>query len=572
MTQPTQTPSPSTTTRNRDLSKLALGIVALFFLNLLAQQFFFRIDLTEEKRYSISEATKSLLRNLDQAVQVTVYLEGDGLPPDFRRLQRSVQETLDEFQVYAGGQLTYRFVNPLTATSAEQRQAFIEQLAQAGIQPNRVFAEEDGRRIQKIVLPGAIVQAGEQEAGMMLLNGDRASGAQEVLNQSIENVEYELASAIRQVVATERKKVAFIKGHNELPPLDVAGLTQAVSQTYDLYELDLPDKDVIPPYAALIVAQPQEPFSKQDQYKLDQYIMRGGRVLFFIDPLRIDMDSVGQNGSFAFPLDLGLDDMLFRYGLRINPTLVQDIKSGVYPIVVGEMGGQPQIVPLPWPFFPIVNRYGAHPIVRNLDALYLRFVSSIDTVQAAGVTKTPLVFTSQYSRVLQTPIVVDLNELREEPQPERFRSGPQAVAYLLEGSFTSVFKNRILPDSVDQASFQERSVPTKLIVCSDGDLVRNEVNRQNNQPYPLGFDPITERTFANEDFVMNALAYLTDEDGLISARTKEIRVRPLDQVKVEQEATMWQVINLVVPILLIVAFGVSKYYLRRQKYARFKTS
>ncbi len=572
MNPSTQTPSPSTTTRNRDLSKLALGIVALVFLNLLAQQFFFRIDLTEEQRYSISVATKALLRNLDQAVQVTVYLEGDGLPPDFRRLQRSVRETLDEFQVYADGRLRYRFVNPLTATSAEQRQAFIQELGQAGIQPTRVFAEEDGRRIQKMMLPGAIVQSDSNQTAAMLLNGDQAAGPQDVLNQSIENVEYELASAIRQVIATERKRIAFIKGHDELPPLDVAGLTQAVSQTYDLYELNLPDKDVIPPYAALIVAQPQEPFSKQDQYKLDQYIMRGGRVLFFIDPLRIDMDSVGQNGSFAFPLDLGLDDMLFRYGLRINPTLVQDIKSGVYPIVVGEVGGQPQIVPLPWPFFPIVNRYGAHPIVRNLDALYLRFVSSIDTVQAAGIRKTPLVFTSQYSRVLQTPIVVNLNELREEPDPAQYRSGPQAVAYLLEGSFTSVFKNRILPDNVDQASFQERSAPTKLIVCSDGDLVRNEVNRQNNQPYPLGFDPITERTFANEDFVMNALAYLTDEDGLISARTKEIQVRPLDQVKVEQEATMWQVVNLVVPILLIVAFGVVKYYLRRQKYARFKPS
>lgn len=568
MNQPTQTP-PSTNPRNRDLSKLAIGLVVLFFLNLLAQQFFFRIDLTEEQRYSISAATKALLRNLDQDVAVTVYLEGDGLPPDFRRLQRSVRETLDEFQVYADGHLRYRFVNPRKTTSAEQKSAFIQELAQAGIQRNLVFAEEDGRRIQKEVFPGAIVQAGKQQAGVMLLNGDRAAGSQEALNQSIENVEYELASAIRQVVARERKKIAFIKGHDELPPLDVAGLTQAVSRTYDLYELNLPGKDVIPPYAALIIAQPQKPFSQQDQYKLDQYIMRGGRVLFFIDPLRIDMDSIGQNGSFAFPLDLGLEDMLFRYGVRINPTLVQDIKSGVYPFVVGEVGGQPQIAPLPWPFFPTVNRYGEHPIVRNLDALYLRFVSSMDTVQAAGVKKIPLVYTSQYSRVLQTPIVVDLNELREEPQPERFRSGPQAVAYLLEGSFTSVFKNRILPDSIDKGSFQERSVPTKLIVCSDGDLVRNEVNRQNNQPYPLGFDPITERTFANEDFVMNALAYLTDEDGLISARTKDIQVRPLDKVKVEREATMWQMINLVVPILLIVAFGVAKYYLRQRKYARF---
>lgn len=573
MSQATAT-SPTRNPRSRDLSKLALGIIALFLLNLLAQQYFFRIDLTEEQRYSVSDATKALLRNLKQDVEVTVYLEGAGLPPEFRRLQRSVRETLDEFGVYADGQLRYRFVNPLTATSAERRQEFIAELAQAGIQPNRVFAEEDGRRIQKMVLPGAIVRAGQQEAGsrqtgVMLLNGDRAAGAQEALNQSIENVEYELASAIRRVVATERKKVALVKGHDELPAVDVAGLTDAISQTYDLYELDLPNKETIPPYAALIVAQPQEAFSRQDVYKLDQYIMRGGKVLFFIDPLRIDIDSIGANGSFAFPLDLNLDDMLFRYGLRINKTLVQDIKSGVYPIVVGEVGGQPQIVPLPWPFFPIVNRYGKHPIVRNLDATYLRFVSSIDTVSAPGITKTPLIFTSEYSRVLTTPIVVDLNELRQEPQPEQYGSGPQAVAYLLEGQFPSVFRNRILPDSVNQRAYQERSVPTQLIVVSDGDLVRNEINRQNNNPYPLGFDPITERTFANQDFVMNALAYLTDEDGLISARTKEITVRPLDEVKVKQQATLWQVINLVAPILLIVAFGGAKYWLRRRKYARF---
>ena len=566
MSQPT---SRTTHIRQRDLSKLAIGIVGLFLLNLFAQQYFFRIDLTEEKRYSILDATQALLRNLEQEVEITVYLAGEGLPPDFRRLQRSVRETLDEFSVYADGNLSYRFVDPLQATSPERRQAFIQELGQAGIQPNRVFAEEDGRRIQKMVLPGAIVAADSNQTSAMLLNGDRAANPQETLNQSIENVEYELASAIRRVVAAERKKVAMVKGHDELPPRDIAGLTQAVSQTYDLYELTLPEKDVIPPYDALIVGQPQEAFSKADQYKIDQYIMRGGKVLFFIDPLRIDMDSIGENGSFAFPLDLRLDDQLFRYGVRINPTLVQDINAGVYPIVVGEVGGQPQIVPLPWPFFSVVNRYAKHPIVRNLDALYLRFVSSMDTVQAPGIRKTPLVFTSQYSRVLNTPIVVDLNELRQEPNPAQFRAGPQAVAYLLEGSFTSVFKNRILPDSVNKTTYLESGVPTKLIVCSDGDLIRNEVNRQNNNPYPLGFDPITERTFANEAFVLNALAYLTDEDGLISARTKEITARPLDKVKVEAQATWWQVTNLVAPVLLIILFGAIKYYLRQRKYARF---
>ena len=562
-------PSPNTRTRQRDLSKLAIGIVGLFLLNLLAQQFFFRIDLTEEKRYSILDATKVLLRDLEQEVEVTVYLEGEGLPPDFRRLQRSVRETLDEFSVYADGNLSYRFIDPMSATSPERRQAFIQELGQAGIQPNRVFAEEDGRRIQKMVLPGAIVVADSNQTAAMLLNGDRAANPQETLNQSIENVEYELASAIRRVVATERKRVALVKGHDELPPRDIAGLTQAVSQSYDLYELNLPEKDVIPPYDALLIGRPQEAFSKQDQYKLDQYIMRGGKVLFFIDPLRINMDSIGENGSFAFPLDLQLDDQLFRYGVRINPTLIQDINAGAYPIVVGEVGGQPQIVPLPWPFFPIVNRYEKHPIVRNLDAIYLRFVSSMDTVQASGIRKTPLVFTSQYSRVLTTPIVVDLNELRTEPNPAQYRDGPQAVAYLLEGSFTSVFKNRILPEGADQASYLESGVPTKLIVCSDGDLIRNDVNRENNNPYPLGYDPITKRTFANEAFVLNALAYLTEEDGLISARTKEITVRPLDKVKVEAQATLWQVINLIAPVLLVVIFGGIKYYVRQRKYTRF---
>ena len=566
--------STKTTSRDRkvfwrDLSKLGLGLVALFFLNLLAQQYFFRLDLTEERRYSISEATKNLLRNLNQEVTVTVYLEGEGLPSGFKRLQRSIQETLDEFNVYANGNLNYRFLDPLTATSQDQQEAFFQELAQAGIQPNRVFDEEEGRRIQKLVFPGAIVSSDDQQVGAMLLKGDQAAGAQEVLNQSIENTEYELARAIRQVSSTEKKKVAFIKGHGELAPLDIAGLTQVLSQSYQVYEVDLPNKDVLPPYDAIIISQPQQPFSKPDQYKLDQYIMRGGKVLFFLDALRVDMDSIGENGSFAFPLDVGLSDLLFRYGVRINPTLVQDIKSGVYPIVVGEVGGQPQIVPLPWPFFPIINRYSPHPIVRNLDAIYLRFVSSMDTVGARGITKTPLVFTSQYSRVLTTPIVVDLNELRTEPNPQEYQSGPQAVAYLLEGPFTSAFQNRVLPEGADQTSFIPQGVSTQLLVCSDGDLVRNEVNRQNGNPFPLGFDPITERTFANQDFVLNALSYLTDENSLISARTKEIKIRPLDEVKVEAEATRWQVINLVVPILLILLFGGVKYYVRKRRYARF---
>ncbi len=552
----------------RDISKLGIGLVALFFLNVLAQNYFFRIDLTEENRYSLSSATKGMLENLEQTVEVTVYLEGE-LPPEFQRLQRSVEETLDDFQAYAGGNLRYRFVDPLTAVSAEQRNNFFFTLDSMGIEITRVFDEEDGSRIQRLIVPGAVIRSGGRERGVMLLKGDKGASALQQLNQSIEGVEYELASAIQGVTTARRKQVAIVRGHGELPSAEMGSLIDALSQSYDVYELFLPQSEEIAPVDALIIAKPLQPFSREDQYKLDQYIMRGGKALFFLDALGVDMDSLGSDGAFAFPLDIGLDDMLFRYGVRINPTLVQDIESGQYPIVVGNMGDQPQIRLLPWPFFPLVNNYAPHPMVRNLDAIYLRFVNSMDTIAAAGVTKTPLAFTSQYSRVLSTPIVVDLDELRQAPQPERYQAGPQAIAYLLEGTFTSVFRNRILPTGFSAEDFRDESIPTKLLVVSDGDLVRNELDPQNNRPLPLGFDPFTERTFANQDFVLNALAYLVDENGLIRARSKEVRLRPLDQVKVNAQATRWQLINLLLPLVFIGLFGLVKFYIRRKRYTRF---
>nr|WKN40262.1 gliding motility-associated ABC transporter substrate-binding protein GldG [Tunicatimonas sp. TK19036] len=552
----------------RDISKLGVGVVALFFLNVLAQNYFFRLDLTEENRYSLSGATKNLLEGLEQDVEITVYLEGE-LPPGFQRLQRSVEETLGDFQAYAGGNLRFRFVDPLTTVSSEQRNAFFFTLDSMGIEVTRVFDEENGSRIQRLIVPGAVVRSGGQEAGVMLLKGDKGASAQDQLNQSIEGVEYELASTIRQVTASRRKQVAIMRGHGELPSVEMGSLIDALSQTYDVYELFLPQSEEIAPVDAVIIAKPLEAFSREDQYKLDQYLMRGGKALFFMDALQIDMDSLGSEGSFAFPLKTGLDDMLFRYGVRVNPTLVQDIESGQYPIVVGNMGDQPQIRLLPWPFFPVVNKYASHPMVRNLDATYLRFASTMDTIATPRVTKTSLVYTSQYSRVLTTPIVVDLNELRQAPEPERYQNGSQPVAYLLEGTFTSVFKNRILPEGLPTKDFRSESIPTKMLVVSDGDVVRNELDPQNNRPLPLGFDPFTERTFANQDFVMNALAYLVDESGLIRARTKEVRLRPLDQVKVKAESTKWQFINLVLPLVLIGAFGIVKFYIRRRRYTRF---
>jgi ABC-2 type transport system permease protein len=294
--------------------------------------------------------------------------------------------------------------------------------------------------------------------------------------------------------------------------------------------------------------------------------MNGGKAMFFIDALRINMDSLGQQGNFAFNYDHKLDDLFFRYGVRINPDLVQDIYSGAYPIVVGSMGDQPQIEMMPWPFFPVINKFGNHPIVKNLDAIYTRFLSSIDTVKAIGIRKTPLMLTSQYSRKLSVPVHVNVNDLHKDMNPSVMNKGPINVAYLLEGKFNSLYKNRFLPENAIKSSFKEQSVPNKIIVCSDGDLVRNEINNKNGQPFPLGYDPMTKNNFANKDFVTNALDYLLDENGIISAKKKEIKLRPLDKVKIREAKAKWQLINLTSPLILVVVFGLFRFFVRKRRY------
>jgi len=307
-----------------------------------------------------------------------------------------------------------------------------------------------------------------------------------------------------------------------------------------------------------------------DKFYLDQYIMKGGKVLFLIDRLDASMDSATQATHFAFPYETRLDDQLFRYGVRINPDLIQDRYSARYPVITGQRpDGTAQIQLMEWPFFPLINRFPGHPVTHNLDMVLTRFVSSIDTVKAQGVKKTPLMLTSPYSRTLTAPVNVNINELRENLSADQFTEKFLPVAWLLEGEFTSLFKNRFLPDEVDASSFREKSAYNRLIVVSDGDMARNDVNRRTGQPLPLGFDPFTNYTFANQDLLLNMISYLVDENGLIRARNKEISVRPLDREQIAVEEFMWQSINIGLPLALLVVFGVIRFYWRKRKFANF---
>lgn len=554
--------------KTADLLLLANGIMALLLLNLLSSQFFFRLDLTEEKRYSIHPTTREMLSKLDDDVYVEIFLEGE-LNAGFRRFQKSIRETMEMFRIYSGNKVQYSFTDPGTALSQKARSEFMADLSAKGIQPTNVIDTRDGERVEKIIFPGALVSYGGVETGVMLLKGNKAQTPEEEINQSIEGIEFEIANAIYKLTESDPKIVGIISGHGELEGADASSFRDALGELYHVMTLGLEDTR-LEDAEAIVIAKPVRAFSPIEKFRLDQYIMRGGKVLFLLDRLDASMDSTTQANYFAFPYATELDDMLFRYGVRINPDLLQDRYSARYPVITGQReDGTPQMHLMEWLFFPLINRFTDHPVTHNLDRVVTRFVSSIDTVKAAGVRKTPLMFTSQYSRRLSAPVNVNINELRRNLTAEQFTESFIPIAYLLEGRFTSLYKNRFLPEGADRGSFFEASPATSLIVVSDGDLVRNDVNRRTGQPLPLGFDPFSNYTFANQDLLLNMIAYLVDENGLIRARNKDIRIRPLDREQIAAERTRWQVLNLGLPLMLLIIFGAMRAWWRKKKFANF---
>lgn len=550
-----------------DVLWLGNAIVAIVLINVLAAANFLRLDLTEEKRYTIKPQTRDLLASLEEEVFVEVFLEGE-LNAGFRRLRKNIEETLEEFRIYSGNKVKYSFTDPATAMGEKARNEYMADLARKGIQPTNVVGKENGQRVEKIIFPGAVISYAGFETGVMLLKGNTARSSEERINQSIEGAEFELANAIYKMANADRKRVGFIQGHGELDSLAVAGLTNELLEFYDVFKVDLNRRQDLKTYDVLIAAKPTQPYSAVEKFRLDQFIMNGGKVMFLIDKLEASMDSASQENYFAFPYNSNLDDQLFKYGVRINLNLVQDQQAALYPVITGQTGGKPQMQLLDWPFFPLLSNYPDHPITRNLDALSAKFVSSIDTVKAPGVRKTPLLMTSQYSRLVGAPVNISVNELRQNDKSDFTMQGIP-VAYLLEGKFSSLFKNRFLPPGADSSSFRDEGIETKMIVVADGDIARNEINMRTRQPQALGFDPFTNYTFANRDFLLNAMAYLTSEDGLIQTRSKEVKIRPLDRQRINDEKTYWQVINIALPIVIMIVYGVIHAFMRRRKYASY---
>jgi gliding-associated putative ABC transporter substrate-binding component GldG len=555
--------------RTADVLRFLIGLMLLVILNQLAGRFPLRWDLTEEKRYSIQAPTKDLLRNLEDQVFIDVYLDG-ALPAGFARLRKSIEETLDEFKVYAGDNLQYKFVDPSTAASGASRNQFYASLAEKGIQPSNVIDTREGERTEKLVFPGAVVAQGTREKGVLLLKGNKGAGPDQQLNQSIEGLEYELASAIRGLSSSNEQRIGLVTGHGELGDQDITDLTSSLSSQYRLGNVNLSIYQDLIGYDALLVLKPTQAYTEVEKYNLDQFIMQGGKAIFFIDALHLDMDSIRGEGTYAFPYQTNLDDLLFRYGVRINKDLVVDRFGQRYPVVVGTIGNQPNLQWMPWPFYPLLNHKGDHPIVRNLDAVSSRLVSSIDTVKAEGVHKIPLLFSSQYSLSAEYPVKVSLNDLRKDFNPETFNQGPIPLAYLLEGRFTSLYKNRLTPEGVvSQNRLDEGN--SSILVVADGDMMTSQINPKTDRPLPMGFDLASQQeAFANRDFLLNAVSYLLNEDGIINARNKEVKIRPLDTVRIANSKLQWQVFNLVTPLVILIIYGIGRHLIRKRKYANFE--
>ncbi|MCU0340159.1 MAG: gliding motility-associated ABC transporter substrate-binding protein GldG [Spirosomaceae bacterium] len=539
------------------LIKSLFFIGGLLALNALASFVFFRWDLTQEKRYTISDATKRLLQNLEGQVMVKVYLTGD-FPPGMERLERAIQETLEAFADEAGSNLAYRFIEPTDPKLQEE-------LMQKGLIPTNLFAKEDGKRTERLVFPGAVLVYDGKEYPVQLLKGNKATSAEDQLNQSYEGVEFELASAIRRLALQERRRIGVLVSHTKVLPERFSDLLASLQQDYDLY-FDIQNPNSWENGDLLLIPKPDSPFTEEEKYRLDQFVMKGGKIALFADGAQVD--SVSLEGTFAQPLGLNLEDLLFKYGCRINQNLIKDLSCAMIPLNVGNMGDKPQIQPMPWRFFPLINSFGKHPIVRNLDAIYTRFPSTIDTVTAEGITKTPLLFTSQYTNLLKAPALVAYNEARRQPDPREYNAGVKTVALLLEGSFSSLFNNRILSNDPRAASFVSKSKPTKILVVSDGDLLVNDVDYKRNAPLPLGYDRLSGRTFANKDFALYALDYLLEAEGLITARNKQVTLRPLDKIRLNEQRTQWQMLNLLAPLALIGLIGVVWQWRRGRLYGR----
>ena len=562
-------------------------LLLVILVNILLSWVDFRIDLTQDKKHSISKETKQILTNLEDVVFIKVYLDGD-FPTEFKHLQSELFNLLTSFKSIAGDNFDYEVIDPNNTNNETEKIDLFKQLVKDGLTPTDIEIRSTSSKSSQIIFPGALIYYKDRQQAVNFLKNSVTKQAGENINASIENLEYEFIAAIHHLAKNNIEKIAFLEGNGELTDKEVYDLTESVLQDNDKlsyhyaierfnikeFEIDSSKMEAdiskqildLSSFKALIIAKPTIAFNMLEKFIIDQYIMNGGKILWLIDGVNATMDSLQKANSFiALKNDLNLDDQLFKYGVRINPNLIEDLRSTQIPIVTGYSNNMPQQSYFPWPYYPLLFSEINHPISKGLDAIKCDFASSIDTIQNT-IKKTILLTSSKQSRINPTPAKISLGILQNPPPIESFNKSQLPIAVLLEGEFESVFKNRILPkeQSID---FKDKSKPTQMIVVSDGDVARNSVSN-NGDIYPLGYDRFINYTYpGNKKFVMNAIHYLCDDVGLTQLKSKEIKLRLLDKEKIASNMFLIQFINIVFPLLLLLIATLLFLNFKKRKYA-----
>lgn len=584
--------------RNQNIFQALLIVALIIILNVLSSQIFFRADLTKEKRFSISDFSKEVLDSIDDEVYIEIFLDDKELPSELVRYQRTVDDFMKNLCRYSN-KIRYEFKNPFVERNNEE-QGFVEkwfgflsdesdvdpvekkkifaQLYNKGLNPTYIVQEEGMGGSEKIIFAGALVKYKEKDFPINLLTNS-VSGNSPYTMLSTTELEREFVHALWMLSSRQIHKVAFLEGHDELDENHTYDIMSSLSKYYRIERVDMNGSlTALDEYGCVVIAKPQKRFNERDKYIIDQYIMNGGKVIWLVEWMNFDMDSLNSNPTaMALMNDINLSDQLFNYGVRINPDLIQDLRCLQIPVCVNTVEGKPQFEPKPWYYFPLIvpDTLLEHQLVKNLDVMRTCFVSSIDTVgEDPNVKKTILLRTSQYSKAISHPVEISLEILREKPEMLTFNKPNIPVAVLLDGEFKSNFAHRLPPELSDNSDFKfkEKSKKTQMIVISDGDFVRNETKRMGDkvQPYPLGYDKYYDAQYTpgNTQFIINCVNYLCADEGLISLRMRELKSRTLNATKVRSEKLMWICINSIAPVLIVLLIGLTMIVLRKIKYSK----
>ncbi|RWX00555.1 gliding motility-associated ABC transporter substrate-binding protein GldG [Flavobacterium cerinum] len=557
--------------KQKNLKQLIVTLVVLLVVNFAGNYYFKRFDLTHDKRYTLSSTTLDIIGDVQEPLYIDVFLEGQ-FPGEFKRLQDETRQLLEEFHA-ANPNIIFQFTNPLE--DEKGRDQAMQELYKLGMTPINVTVDDKGKQSQEMVFPWALANYGKKTVKIPLLKNLMGASTAEKVVSSVQHLEYALVDAINKVTKEKEKKVAIIKGNGEMHDLLMGDFIKQIRESYYIgpFTLDSVAKspqrtlESLKGYDLAIITKPTEAFSEDEKEVLDQYIINGGKTLWMIDAVQIEMDSLynATGSTLAFPRDLNLNDMFFKYGFRINPDLIKDEMATPLKLASGEEGSATQYQEHLWKFAPFVYPESDNPIVKNMSGIKFDFANGIDTLKN-GIKKTVLLRSSELSKKVGTPVEVRLDMVTEEFNPKNYLTkGFIPMAVLLEGKFHSAFENRVLP--FKDPTYKTEGKAGKMIVIADGDIVKNQLD-QNYQPLELGYDKWTKNFYDNKGFLMNCVNYLLDDNGLINIRSKDVDLPLLDKQKVYDNYSTAQFITIGLPIVILVIFGILFTYLRKRKYSK----